>query len=59
MPTRTIIRRRKKFPTFATIVLIFAIVWLLKELDILQMNIPWLPVILIIISLGWIFNRLV
>ncbi|MBT3642915.1 hypothetical protein HN604_03545 [archaeon] len=49
--------RRNTFPTFAVIVLIFGIVWLLKELNILAINVPWLPVLVIIISLGWIFNR--
>ena len=48
---------RRKFPTFAVIVLVFAIAWLTQELGYLKTDIPWLPVILIIIALGWIFNR--
>ncbi len=49
---------RRKFPSLAVIVLIFAIVWLLSELGYLNINIPWIPVILIITALGWIINRL-
>lgn len=50
---------RKKFPIFAFILLIFAIAWLLNELGYLRINIPWVPVILIIIAVGMIFNRLI
>jgi uncharacterized membrane protein YoaK (UPF0700 family) len=48
---------KKRFPTLAVILLIFAIFWLLDELEILNINIPWIPVILIIIAVGMIFNR--
>jgi len=48
---------KNKFPSLALVVLIFAIVWFLSELYNVYVNIPWLPLILIIISLGWIFNR--
>lgn len=47
----------RKFPTFAVIILVIAVFWLLSDLNYLKINIPWIPVILIIISLGWIFNR--
>jgi hypothetical protein len=48
---------KRKFPTIATIVLVFAIIWLLSELNVLTINVPWLPVILIIIAIGMIWNR--
>lgn len=49
---------KKKFPTIAVIVLVLAVLWLLGDLGFLGgVDIPWLPVILIIASLGWIFNR--
>jgi len=48
---------KKTFPTLAIIVLVFAVAWLLSELNYLKIDVPWLPIILIIISLGWIFNR--
>jgi uncharacterized membrane protein YoaK (UPF0700 family) len=47
----------RRFPTIAFILLVFAIFWLLSELKVLVIDIPWIPVILIIISLGLIFNR--
>ncbi|MCR4327122.1 MAG: hypothetical protein NUV46_00905 [Nanoarchaeota archaeon] len=46
-----------KFPILATILLIFAVFWLLNELEVLILNIPWIPIVLIIISIGLIFNR--
>ena len=46
-----------KFPTLAVIVLIFAVVWLVSEVYEVYVNVPWLPLILIIVALGWIFNR--
>jgi hypothetical protein len=50
---------RKRFPTLATIVFVFAVFWLLSELGILTIDIPWLPLILAIIALGWIVNRFI
>jgi len=49
--------QKRKFPTFAIIVLIAAVFWFISELGYLEINIPWIPLILIIVSLGWIFNR--
>ncbi|HKL23639.1 MAG TPA: hypothetical protein VJ895_02710 [Candidatus Nanoarchaeia archaeon] len=48
---------KNKFPVFATIVLIFSIAWLLKELNVYNIKLPILPVILVVFSIGWIFNR--
>ena len=51
-------RYRRKFPTLAFIVLIFAGLWLLREMDIIDIRVPFLPVVLILIAVGIIFNRL-
>jgi len=48
---------KKRFPTFAVIVLVLAIFWLLGDLNILNVNIPWIPVILIIVAVGWIVSH--
>jgi len=48
---------RRKFPTLAVIVLIFALTWFLSELGFLNINIPWIPLILIVVAIGWIVNR--
>jgi uncharacterized membrane protein len=50
-------RRKRKFPTLAVIVLIFAVVWFLDELGYLNIDMPWIPAILIIVAIGWIINR--
>jgi len=47
----------KKFPTLAVIILVVAIVWLISELNLVNINIPWIPVLLIIVAIGMIFNR--
>ena len=50
--------KMKKFPTFAVIVFVFAMLWLLTDLNIIpRIDVPWLPLILGIIALGWIINR--
>ena len=49
--------KEKKFPTLAVILLIFAIAWLLSDLKLININIPWIPVILIIVAIGLIANR--
>ena len=48
---------KKGFPTFAVILLVLAVLWLLNEIDILTINIPWLPIILAIIAIGMIVNK--
>lgn len=46
-----------KFPTLAIILLIIGVVWLLNELKILTVNVPWWPLILIVIAIGMMYNR--
>lgn len=46
-----------KFPTFAVIILVVGFLWLLSDFDIIQIDIPWIPIILIIIAIGLIFNQ--
>jgi hypothetical protein len=50
-------KRGPKFPTFAVVVLLFAIYWALNELKLININLPWIPIILAIISVGWIANN--
>ena len=45
------------FPTFAVIVLILAVLWFLTDLGVIAVSIPWVPLIVIIIALGWIVNH--
>ena len=49
--------RKKGFPTFAVLILALGILWLLSDLKIITIDIPFWPVILIIIALGWIVNH--
>jgi hypothetical protein len=49
--------QKKGFPTFAVIVLILSLLWLLSETGILTLNIPWIPLIVVIIALGWIIDH--
>ena len=46
-----------RFPTFAVIVLLVGVAWLLSEWGIFTFNIPWIPVILIIVAIGWIIGH--
>jgi hypothetical protein len=48
---------RGGFPTVAVILLVVGIVWLLSDLGVITVSIPWWPIILIVIALGWIINR--
>jgi len=48
---------RKRFPTFAFLVLVVGIIWLLTELGLVRIDIPWLPIVVIVLSLGWILNH--
>ena len=49
---------KKGFPTFAVIVLVLAVLWILGDIGILTVNVPWFPVILAIIAIGWIIDSL-
>ncbi|MBR9698849.1 hypothetical protein GOV09_00125 [Candidatus Woesearchaeota archaeon] len=46
--------KKDKFPTFAVIILVIAVIWLLTDLGVIAINVPWIPLILIIIAVGWI-----
>jgi len=46
----------KKFPTFGVILLIIGVIWLLNEVGVLAVRVPWIPVILIVIAIGIIMN---
>jgi len=48
---------KRKFPTLAAILLVFSVTWLLNDLNVVNLNIPWIPTILSIIAIGWIINR--
>ena len=49
---------KRKFPMLAVILLVVAVVWGLSSLGYLAIDIPWIPVILCIVSIGMIYNRL-
>lgn len=44
------------FPTFAVIILVIGVSWLLNDLNVFSFNIPWFPLILIILAIAWIVN---
>ena len=46
-----------KFPTFAVIVLVIALLWIASEVGWIAIDIPWFPVIIAIIALGMIVNK--
>ena len=48
---------KNKFPVLAVILLIVGIVWMLNELGYLIIDVPWIPVILVVIAIGMIANR--
>ncbi len=47
----------KGFPTFAVILLVVGLLWLLTDIGYISSNIPWFPVILIIVAIGWIVDN--
>jgi len=48
---------KKRFPTFATILLAVGVVWLLSDMGYLALKVSWIPLILIIVAVGMIVNR--
>ena len=49
----------RRFPTLAVILLVVGITWLLSELKLFTVPVPWWPVVLIIVAIGMIINRYV
>jgi hypothetical protein len=45
-----------KFPTFAILLIVIGVLWLLNDLNILAIKIPWFPIVLIIIGFGWVYD---
>ena len=51
-------KNKPKFPTFAAVLFAIGIIWFLNEIDVIPWtNIPWIPVVLIIVAVGMIINR--
>jgi len=48
----------RKFPALATLLLVFGVAWLASDIYGIQVDLPWLPVILVVIAIAMIFNRL-
>ena len=48
---------KPKFPTLAVIILVFSLAWLLNELRVINLDLPWFPVILVLVAIGMIANR--
>ena len=48
---------KQGFPTFAFIVLVLGILWVLSGFGVITAEIPWLPIILVVVAIGWIINH--
>lgn len=44
--------KKEVFPTIPVIILVTGILWLINELKIFTIDIPWFPVVLIIIGIA-------
>ena len=49
--------KKRYFPTFWTIVLLISIAWFMRELGYIEVDVPWLPAILMVIAIGAIVNH--
>jgi uncharacterized membrane protein YoaK (UPF0700 family) len=50
-------KKKPKFPVLATLLLVLGLVWILNDLSVINLNLPWVPVILVVIAIGMIWNR--
>lgn len=48
---------KKRFPTFAVVLLVLGLLWLLSSLHLLNIDVPWIPLIIVIIAIGMIINH--
>ena len=49
---------KRKFPVLAVLLLILGLSWLLQDFYAVNLDLPWLPVIVVVIAIGMIWNRL-
>ena len=49
-------KKNKVFPVFAVTVLVLAILWILAEVGVWTVNVPWFPIIIAAIAIGWILD---
>ena len=49
-------KKKQGFPTFPAIVLVVAVLWFLSGLGVITVEVPWLPLVIGIIALGWIIG---
>jgi len=42
----------KKFPVFAGLILAIGVLWLLAEVGTITLDLPWLPIIVVVLALG-------
>jgi len=45
------------FPTFALVVLLIGVFWLLSDLNVLKVDVPWVPIVIIVVAIGWIVDH--
>jgi len=48
--------KKGKFPYMGAIILVLGVLWLLKDLNLIVVNLPWIPILLIVIAIGMIVN---
>ena len=49
--------KKAGFPTVAVILLVIAVLWILSDIGVIAVSVPWLPVILAVVALGWVVNN--
>jgi uncharacterized membrane protein HdeD (DUF308 family) len=49
--------RDRVFPLAGIILLIIGIVWLLNALNVFMINVPWVPLVVIVIGISLIVNH--
>jgi len=48
---------KNKFPVLAVLLLVLGIVWLVQEMGWAEIDLPWIPVIIIVVAIAMVFNR--
>lgn len=49
--------KMKELPIFGIILVVVGVIWLLNELQVFTIEIPWLPVVVIILGAGMAYNQ--
>lgn len=49
---------KRKFPVLGVFLVVAGFLWFMNEMNLVSIKIPWLPIVVVVVGIGMIYNRL-